>query len=116
VAVSVKVGLFFRTRRSVQVCIKKFFSVNVKVKGLTVEEYELKPLALCFLAVAVFLLLLYCGLQAAEQGIQKLMALEGAGRALNIESGDGQITITFAGRNYLLPYRLWLQRFWFWRY
>jgi len=53
-----------------------------------------------FLGIMFFILLVYCGLNAVENGIQELMALEGPGQALRFKVGEGKLVIIFAGKNY----------------
>ncbi|RJX29582.1 MAG: hypothetical protein C4554_00145 [Dethiobacter sp.] len=68
-----------------------------------------KPLALLFLGIIFFALVVYCGLNAVENGIQELMALEGPGQALRFKVGEGKLVILFAGKNYLISYGSYLK-------
>lgn len=70
-----------------------------------------KPLAFFFLGTLLLVLFLYWGLNAAEKGIQEILALEGPSESLDFTLTDGGLLITFAGDNYLLPYRSCLEKF-----
>lgn len=65
----------------------------------------MKPAALFFWGIIFFLFLAYCGLYAAEKGILELTALQGPARAFSLRLDENQLTIIFAGRDYLLPFK-----------
>jgi len=56
------------------------------------------------LGVMLFIFLVYCGLNAAERGLQELMALQAPRQALRFTAGEGTLIIVFAGKEYLIPY------------
>ncbi|NMB42350.1 MAG: hypothetical protein GX996_10535 [Firmicutes bacterium] len=73
---------------------------------------KIKSLAIFFLSILFFLLLVYCGLNASEKGILELTALREPAQALLLEVEDGKLVIIFAGEKYSLPYKAFLRRHW----
>jgi hypothetical protein len=69
-----------------------------------------KPLALFFLGIIFFCLLVYYGLNITEQGLQELMALEGPSQALRLGTQEGRLIIVFAGKKYSIPYGFFLKK------
>mgnify|MGYP007058239478 CR=1 FL=1 len=69
-----------------------------------------KPLALFFLGIIFFCLLVYCGLNITEQGLQELMALEGPSQALRLGTQEGRLIIVFAGKKDSIPYGFFLKK------
>lgn len=65
----------------------------------------MKPAALFFWGVMFFLLLVYCGLYAAEKGILELTALQGPAKAFSLRLDEDKITIIFAGKDYFLVFK-----------
>lgn len=66
------------------------------------SNLSLKPLAIFILGITIFLLLLYWGLNAAEEGIRHTLALEAPARAMRFQITDNGIFITFAGKRYAI--------------
>ncbi|MGI5823525.1 MAG: hypothetical protein ACOX6Z_06225 [Dethiobacteria bacterium] len=66
---------------------------------------QLKPAALFFCGILLFLLLVYSGLYATEKGLLALTAGQGPPRAFSLKLAEGQFTIIFAGRDYLLSFK-----------
>ena len=60
--------------------------------------------------LAILLAILYVGLNAAEQGTQELVGLKEARQALFFTTGENGLNITFAGREYALPWKLIWER------
>ena len=85
--------------------IKKIFWLKVKAKGLQRRRQSIvKPAALFFLGIILFLLLAYCGLYTAEKGILELTALQSPAGALYFKVNKDKIIIIFAGHNYYLSF------------
>lgn len=68
-----------------------------------------KPLALFFLGIALFLLIVYCGLNAAERGLRELLALEEHELAFSFGMEEGSLVIFFAGKGCRIPYASYLK-------
>ncbi|NLJ56972.1 MAG: hypothetical protein GX334_08010 [Firmicutes bacterium] len=66
---------------------------------------QLKPAALFFCGILFFLLLVYYGLYATEKGLLELTAGQGPPQAFSLKWGENQITLIFAGRDYLLSFK-----------
>ncbi len=62
------------------------------------------------LGLAILLAFLYVGLNMAEQGIQDLVGLNQVNQALCFSTGDDGLIITFAGRDYVLPWKDYRER------
>ncbi len=62
------------------------------------------------LGLAILLAFLYVGLNMAEQGTQDLVGLNQVNQALYFTTGDKGLIITFAGRDYPLPWKDYGQR------
>ena len=69
-----------------------------------------KPLALFFLGIIFFCLLVYFGLNITEQGLRELMALEDPPQALRLGTQEGRLIIVFAGKKYSIPYGFFLKK------
>jgi hypothetical protein len=69
-----------------------------------------KPLALFFLGIIFFFLLVYCGLNITERGLRELMAFEGPAQALRLGAEEGRLIIVFAGKKYSIPYGFFLKK------
>lgn len=65
----------------------------------------LKPAALFLLGIMLFLLLVYCGLYAAEKGMLELTALQNPAGALHCKLENDKIIIIFAGKKYYLSFK-----------
>ena len=65
----------------------------------------MKPVALFFWGMMLFLLLVYCGLYAAEKGILELTALQSPAKALSFKLDRDKIIIIFAGKDYFLLFK-----------
>ena len=61
---------------------------------------SLKPLAIFFLGIMIFVFMIYWGLNIAEKGICHIHALEGPSQAMQFEITENGILITFAGQQY----------------
>lgn len=57
------------------------------------------------LQLAFLLAFLYMGLNMVERGTQQLIGLAEEGRALCFNEGERGLVITFAGRDYVLPWK-----------
>ena len=66
---------------------------------------QLKPAALFFCGILFFLLLVYYGLYATEKGLLELTSGQGPPQAFSLKWGENQITLIFAGRDYLLSFK-----------
>lgn len=60
--------------------------------------------------LAILLAFLYIGLNVAEQGTQELVGLKEARQALFFATEERGLIITFAGREYALPWKLFWER------
>ena len=70
----------------------------------------MKSAALFLSGIFLFLLLVYCGLHAAEKGVLELAALPGPTGALQCELKKGEVEIIFAGNKYYLSLE-WINLF-----
>jgi hypothetical protein len=57
------------------------------------------------LGLAILLAFLYIGLNTAEQGTQELIGLNQANQAMCFTAVEKGLIITFAGRDYTLPWK-----------
>ena len=62
------------------------------------------------LGLAILLAFLYVGLNMAEQGTQELVGLNQVNQALCFTTVEKGLIITFAGRDYALPWKQFSQR------
>ena len=69
-----------------------------------------KPLALFFLGIIFFCLLVYFGLNITVQGLRELVALEDPPQGLRLGTNEGRLIIVFAGKKYSIPYGFFLKK------
>lgn len=62
-------------------------------------------LFIILLQFTLVLAFLYMGLNMAERGTQQLLGLAQEGRAFSFNEGETGLIITFAGRDYFLPWK-----------
>ncbi len=61
-------------------------------------------LSMYMVGLLFFLGVLYLGLNLVELGLHDLMALDQPGRSFVVSTDNGSIVITFAARDFFIPY------------